>query len=252
VYVRYPDLYPYFRCEVEAPDEDLPYHQHPGSKNLCVLGRSTYNWSPSRTAAWLLTEQVPKVFAAALAADRTAVGELEEHQGEPFSEYYPYAPTMILIDERWRVPAAQSSGTFKVATAADVPPSTAPMMFGVVTELRGLSGQLFGRCDAAVRDAFTGPVLSGCWIRRAAPVREFNPAAFHAALGRSLPRGVQNPSQKFAGGDVQIWAVLFPEEVKYGVYGDGWVFAYHYERRVQNLLAGLETPVSPWLRNWIN
>src|SRR5258706_6146688 len=116
VNLTFPDLYPYFRCEVEAPAEALPYHQHPGSKNLCVLGRSTYNWHPTCTAAWLLREQVPKVFEAALAEDRTGLGALEEAQGEPFGDYYRYAPSMIMIDSRWRVPEGHVGGTFKVAT----------------------------------------------------------------------------------------------------------------------------------------
>ena len=37
----FPDLYPYFRFEIRAPEIDLPHHQNPFSKNLCLLGRST-------------------------------------------------------------------------------------------------------------------------------------------------------------------------------------------------------------------
>ncbi len=35
----FPDLYPYFRFELIGPGLDLPHHQHPFGKALCMVGR---------------------------------------------------------------------------------------------------------------------------------------------------------------------------------------------------------------------
>ena len=43
---EYPDLYPFFRPQVFAPDLNLTHHQNPVDKNLCLLGRATENWRP--------------------------------------------------------------------------------------------------------------------------------------------------------------------------------------------------------------
>jgi hypothetical protein len=95
--VTFPDSYPYFRFEIAAPDENLPYHQHPQSKYLCLLGRSTHYWNTDDTVARLLQEQLPKVFSTAESADREEVAGVEHHQAEPFSDYYTYAPSMLTV-----------------------------------------------------------------------------------------------------------------------------------------------------------
>src|SRR5688572_6916622 len=41
----FPDLYPFFRFEVSAPELDLKHHQNPFTKGLCLIGRSSDNWS---------------------------------------------------------------------------------------------------------------------------------------------------------------------------------------------------------------
>lgn len=37
----FPDLYPFFRFEVKGLNLELPRHQNPFNKNLCLIGRST-------------------------------------------------------------------------------------------------------------------------------------------------------------------------------------------------------------------
>src|SRR6185437_13038694 len=57
--VTFPDLYPYFRFEIEAPDIPvLTHHQHPFTKNLCLLGRSTLHWNTTDTVASIIQEQM--------------------------------------------------------------------------------------------------------------------------------------------------------------------------------------------------
>src|SRR6266436_7634143 len=38
---HFPDVYPYTRFELVAPDLDLPHHQNPIAKNLCLIGRAS-------------------------------------------------------------------------------------------------------------------------------------------------------------------------------------------------------------------
>src|SRR5215203_2732352 len=47
----FPDLYPYFRFEVVAPELQLAHHQNPLSGGLCLLGREGGNWDPTCTLA---------------------------------------------------------------------------------------------------------------------------------------------------------------------------------------------------------
>jgi hypothetical protein len=103
----FPELYPFFKFEVAAPTLDLLHHQHPASKTLCLLPRGTEWWRPdSDRLASLLSEQLPRMLDAAKAEDPSSFAEVEEHQGEPYSDYYSYAPeSLVLVDSRWSIPA---------------------------------------------------------------------------------------------------------------------------------------------------
>src|SRR5688572_17266816 len=62
--VDFPEFYPYFRFEVRAPQLSLPHHQHQLGKNLCLMPRGTEHWDLSKSLAWYLDTQLPKVVAA--------------------------------------------------------------------------------------------------------------------------------------------------------------------------------------------
>lgn len=87
---RFPDFYPYLRFDVYAPDLNLPHHQNLNQKNLCLLGRDTYNWVPSDTLADFIKNRIPQVLKAGSADSRQAIEDIEERQAEPVSDYYPY------------------------------------------------------------------------------------------------------------------------------------------------------------------
>src|SRR5215210_1887138 len=70
--VTFPDLYPYFRFEIEANDLSLPHHQHPFAKRLCTLGRATVNWRISDSVASMIREQVPRVLVAGQSNEKDA------------------------------------------------------------------------------------------------------------------------------------------------------------------------------------
>ena len=123
--VTYPELYPYFRFEVTASTLSLPYHQHALGKNLCLIGRGTHHWRTTDTVAGLLREQLPVVLRAGQSSDADSVRGLEQEQAEPFSDYYPCAPGIVVIDGAWKAPANHDCGTFGVATIGQQGPPPA-------------------------------------------------------------------------------------------------------------------------------
>src|SRR5262249_14291535 len=111
IIARFPDLYPYFRFQVEAPALNLQRHQNPFSKSLCLNGRATEHWDSDDTLAKYITEQLPLVLKAARSQDETEVAKIEQHQGEPFSDYYPYLrDSIVLIDSSWKIDPAVKEG----------------------------------------------------------------------------------------------------------------------------------------------
>jgi len=86
--VVFPDLYPYFRFEVYAPELELAHHQNPFTKSLCMIGRSTENWHVGDTLAAFLMERLPQVMLTGTSDNVTDVEGIEAPQAEPFSDYY--------------------------------------------------------------------------------------------------------------------------------------------------------------------
>lgn len=230
--VVFPDLYPYFRFEIEAAEVTLPLHQHPQSKYLCLLGRSTHNWDANDTVAWALREQVPKVFEAALAPEPSAVAQLEEHQAEPFSDYYQYSNSMIMIDSRWQVPKNEIAGTLRIALAGDTREPNDMFVRGAIAEVRGKSGQTLFKCDRAMLQAFPGKIVHGHWVRASGPIREFDAKTFFDRVQQQAGVARLNPPLPLADGRTQILGVVFPEEIGHRNVGEGWVFVCRYERTV--------------------
>ena len=103
--IRFPDLYPYFRPEVYAPDLNLAHHQNPLGKNLCLLGRNSDNWNTTDLIADVLAQQLPEL----LRSEKTAVEggkPNEELQAEPWTEYLvPNRDIRILWNADITVPA---------------------------------------------------------------------------------------------------------------------------------------------------
>src|ERR1043165_7671487 len=86
-----PPLYTYVRFEVRAPTLTLPHHQHLLGKNLCLMPRATEHWDMSKSVAWYLDTQLPKVIAAGAATDTSDAAALEEEeQAEPITDYFVY------------------------------------------------------------------------------------------------------------------------------------------------------------------
>jgi molybdopterin/thiamine biosynthesis adenylyltransferase len=227
----FPDLYPYFRPEVAAPALDLAHHQHPFSKTLCLIGRSTSNWRPQDTLASLLSEQVDIAVAAGTAQppsgpERDALPE--EQQAEPYSDYYTYTPNvMVLIDGAWKIPATATHGTLTIRWRGPLPPPADDMeahTLGVVSEIRDQNGSVLAAASSNLARFFGGD-LTARWSRLAAPVQS-NDA--RAVWETGSAADINEPPSTAVGSPrapaVQVRAVVFPEEVSWRESGDGWVF----------------------------
>src|SRR3712207_3876848 len=75
---RFPDFYPYTRFEVEAPDLNLPHHQAPFGKNLCLIGLASENWRAADTLADFIRDRLPNVLKAGRSEDKAEASGLEE------------------------------------------------------------------------------------------------------------------------------------------------------------------------------
>ena len=218
----FPDLYPYFRFEIRASELDLPYHQHPFSKQLCVLGRATENWRPSDTLAKFIKERVPKVLASSQMTSRTDAGGIEEHQGEPFSDYYAYFDnSIILIDGGWNLGAVDSGSLLIGLPQAR---RRGLELRGAVLEIRDLNNRLIADAAPEILRLFPQQI-NGRWVRVQEPIHADRPELFLAELCKLDKRFEQEHWQSIDGYRYDVVGVVFPEEHRWrSVKADGWVF----------------------------
>lgn len=224
--VTFPDLYPYFRFEIQAHGLALPHHQHPFAKRLCTLGRATANWRIKDSVASMIREQVPRVLVAGQSQEKDAGGVREEQQGEPASDYYTYmANAMVLIDGSWQVDPAVTSGTFTFRYHSHNPG------FGPLFVLRAVVTRVVS--DAGVEMAAIDPRLAelypeegyGRWVRSNAPIPTNEPRAFFEALESADPNAKRARPARVQGGELFLRGVIFPEEHAHREKSDGWMFS---------------------------
>lgn len=218
----FPDLYPYFRFEIRAPEIDLPHHQNPFSKNLCLLGRSTRNWNTNDTLAKFIRERVPLVLTAGKSSGTAAVAALEEHQGEPFSDYYPYPDfSMVMVDSSWQIPEHYTGGALVVGLSR--PQRVDSKFLGIVLKVQdqnredivGAEPELYRLCPQR---------LNFRWTRLSASIRTEDPSEFLKQL-IEIDRDLARPHWSTIGNiRYDVIGCLFPEEQRYRQTGLGWVF----------------------------
>jgi ThiF family protein/E2/UBC family protein B len=220
---RFPDFYPYFRFEIRAPELDLPYHQNPFGKQLCVLGRATENWKPSDTLAAFLRDRIPRVLATARSEPTEETRHAEEHQGEPFTDYYPYLDnSLILIDSSWSLGTAL--GGSLVVGFPEFRERGLPLR-GAVLEIRDERDRIIAQAEPEIRSLFPRH-LTCRWIKTTEPIRAGEPQSFFAEVYRRRPELKLPNWSPLDGFRYDIIAVVFPEEHQWrATKSDGWVFA---------------------------
>lgn len=240
--VTFPDLYPYFRFEVEAPDLSLSHHQNPFAKNLCLIGRGTHYWHSTDTVAGLLQQQLPVVLETSRTSDAEAVRGREQAQAEPFSDFYPYAPSMIIIDGEWIAPPHQDRGTFSVATDGAQGPPPLHFLRGALAQVRGEASSILFEADPTILSAFPSQLLEGYWVRFPEPIRHTLADPFMGQLFSRFPSARTAPANRVQSGWLQVWGILFPEETGWRQNGDGWVFVYLFNAQRAGLVQAQAPP----------
>jgi hypothetical protein len=217
----FPDVYPYLRPEVYAPALDLPRHQNPFGKNLCLLGRRSDAWQPEMTLANLIHDQLSRVFAANKADTAAAAENLEEHQGEPITAFYQYAQNAaVVIGDDFSPPVFDR--------AADAIFAKLKGNDGVITvvELRRPDGRLALRGDTQLTTSFVNQ-FAGRWVRLDSAIQVEGGAAFDDELVRRRPelgkRGFVN--------DLDHILIGFPDEVRWFEKRLNWVMLVRKKNR---------------------
>jgi hypothetical protein len=223
----FPDLYPYFRFEVSAPELSLPVHQHAQSKQLCFLPRPTSYWMPATDRlAHFIIDRLPIVLAAASTSDNSAVTTDEERIAEPYSDYYTYASeSILLVDSAWSIPPSILHGTF-VANMFDL----SPIRFrGYVDTVSNDAGDLLCEAEEGMRRLPVKPVR-GRWCRLSAPIPadlSSHDTYKHAAQCDPTPEKL--PTARIDDVSIRLRAVVYPEQVRWrgepANLGDAWLFA---------------------------
>lgn len=233
----FPDFYPFFRFEVEAPKLTLDYHQHPFQKALCLLPRGTALWRPhsDRLAAFLL-EQLPKVLDASSKDAAPEAVAKEQHQAEPFSDYYLYLPpAMLMIDSAWQLDAAVGCGWFTCGLPGDaLQPIVDPVIRGVVLMITDDAGRVLAEADPALIEGYPR-IVQGRWVRVDEPIRLMSPTEIFRKLEALDPTAFpEKRAARISGGDhtgsvLRMRAAIYPEEVRWRGAGtttvDAWLAA---------------------------
>jgi hypothetical protein len=236
----FPDLYPYFRFEVFAPDLNLPHHQHAFAKTLCMIGRATDNWSSDFLLADFIRERLPLVLTAAQTEDPAVAAQLEQAQGEPFSDYYSAKPAMCLVDSSWVIPPSVRFGslTLGVHSFLRLAPGEPPCIQATVLEVRGEQDELVVQAPSELREAFGSRQVQGRWSRANEPIAINDARTLQAAARKLDPKEATLGLSQLWGLKFQVRGILFPEELGHRQTGDGWIFVV----RIQRQPAGVSRP----------
>lgn len=229
--VIYPDLFPYFRPEVYAPDLQLRRHQNPYDHNLCLLEAPSRAWGVSETAAWLVAERVPFLMDL-LKRGGDSLRANEVPQGEPDSYYVAreHGTAVFLPEEALQLPPDVISGQAYFSFSPDrVGPAIHVLLRQLNAHRKAGGGVPIAAADAALTRRFNGPTIEGRWVRlESSPGRD--PQAYFA-LAEDVQRGYgQPPWQRLGDAEISILGVVFGEEIQQEVIGDSWLFAVRYRQ----------------------
>jgi molybdopterin/thiamine biosynthesis adenylyltransferase len=222
----YPDLFPFFKPEVATTDLKLDRHQHPFGGTLCLVGRRTSAWFVEEPLASVIEQQLPELLAYAATGDLDALGEIEEEQGEPASDYYrsqSFPDAFLLIDSAWRIDPEVRQGTFEVLGEYIRRQEQPTLSFrGFVDRVLAPRNVELARWSGP-RPGHFSTRLAGRWARVDEPVLG-DLRAFEERLGPAEFDRLRQADARGRDHQLILGAVLYPEEVRHREFGDGWAF----------------------------
>lgn len=228
----FPDNYPYFRPEVRGLNVDLPRHQDPIGKNLCLLPRPTKNWNPEWTLAAYLQSQLSIVLAQGVILDPEQLAANPAEQAEPVSNYYGGAQHPVIFDSLGFDALPPPVEAIAVVGRLEIgfPRKAAASSRMAVLEGVAMDGQVMGRLPESFQELF--PHRCTGFVLRLSERPPFGDAAKDAQRLLSLLQqqrgGLMLRSRLLVLKDgftvTHVWGLNFPEEVSPGKLGMGWVF----------------------------
>jgi hypothetical protein len=215
----FPPFYPYVRFEVYAPDWQLPRHQNPYSKNLCLIGRASINWEVDDTVAAFIIERVPLLLDVVEEEDEELLVGREEPQGEPLTSYSKAEQdSLVLIDSAWTIETASAGGSLLVGVE-DAKPFRA-----AVLEVYDQNGAMLCGASAAIRQRYGSRTIRARWFRIDNEIREESAKDFLDAAASAASANVAPKWQALDDHQLDLIAVVFPEELGWRKFDDGWMF----------------------------
>lgn len=236
--IVYPDSYPYLRPEVYAPSLRLGRHQNPHRGNLCLLDRSTRQWTPEDTGAWLVGTRIPLLLEK-LVAGGDELRDAEAAQGEPASRFVEPEPGGVVFvpEEALRLPVGHPAGGLRIAVGSAESLGVGAPVRAAVVDVYELDASGSRQADLAAADPpllrrFDNRVGNGRWVR----IPDFwqipGPGVQDVlTLARAQPAYLEPPWFDVSGGRMRILGVVGEEEVAQGVVEDGWLFVIETQRR---------------------
>lgn len=159
--------------------------------------------------------------------DVSEVASKEEHQAEPFSDYYSYAlGTGIIVDSNWSIDSRYNSGIMMIGLN-----SSNPYIRGAVFEIWNESKSKIVESENRLRYAFSKNILLARWIRLSEPPKIEKASDLFNFLSKcDNHKSVGN--FPIEDGRIHIRAALFPEERAWrqNDKGWGWVFVCEYSK----------------------
>lgn len=239
--VIYPDNYPFFRPEVYGYDIDLPRHQDPIEKGLCLIPRSTEFWYPESTVATFLKEQLEKLLVKGNITDEELLKEDADEQAEPVSEFYLHAHTPVIFDPTvFNVEFTDEKIVLLAKTRVGIPTNAGILTRTAVLEVTDAHDKILSKIPEGVQKVFPN-IIRGVLYKLperppfADPFKDFDwlvnklneqgeKIIFHGTSYRSQGEEIKN-----------IIGLCFPEEVGPGKVGMGWLFltVSHFSERVK-------------------
>jgi molybdopterin/thiamine biosynthesis adenylyltransferase len=218
---RYPETFPFFRVDVEAPELSLAIHQNPFSKSLCLIGRRTENWTPSDTLAWLIGEQLPRLLKAANAIDRSATVDIEENQGEPLTTFYPFLPrSSVLVDSAWHIPQECGGGWLHIGVRS----LRSQFVRAAVLKVLDARRNVIATAEPSIKALYKKKRIWIRWTRHSDFIVSEDPDKFFDHIATNDPSVRQFSWHRSKGTSLDLTGVLLREEVQRDRHGDTWMF----------------------------
>lgn len=239
----FPDNYPFFRPEIYAQNLNLPRHQNPFGKNLCLLPRSTAAWDVDLTLAAYLQSQLPKVIEKGNIVDPVLIAADPNEQAEPMSEYVADSANPILFDGSWSsgIQVAEQEVLFLGRAYIGIPDKASLPTRMAVLQAISPDGKTLGRLPDALYNIFPHR-FDGVLLQ----LKTFSPTGnalndFDQIVKTAEEKGIfgiKRKPQPLQGGATLhgIVGVNFPEEAVGHGEGLGWIFIVSWSIRKTQLM----------------